>query len=280
LHLHPDAEPDGRNVGDNMKRSRDIVDSRRKKIIAILQKTGDIRVMDIASHLKVSEITVRRDLQYLEDMKVIDRYYGGARVRQETQKERRSEIALKRDQIARLAASLVEDKDTIFINTSSTALEMIKYIDAKDVTVITNNANAILEQKSHSVKVILTGGELYNIKGTLVGEFAKNNLLRVNAKKAFLGCAGLSLENGMTTEILNEVDLNQAMLQHVTGRAFIMCDHTKLGKSSSFISCGMDMIREVITDDRADKEYVKALRERGVHVSLAGEEVTQGGDER
>lgn len=261
-----------------MKRSRDIVDTRRRQILQILKKTGDIRVMDIASHLKVSEITVRRDLQYLEDKKIIERYYGGARVRQEPQKNRRNEIAVCRDHIARFAASLVEDKDTIFVNTSSTALGMIKYITARDVTVITNNANAILEQKSHSVKVILTGGELYNIKGTLVGEFAKNNLLRVNAKKAFLGCAGLSLEAGMTTEILNEVDLNQAMLSHVTGRAYLMCDHTKIGKNSSFTSCGIDTITDIITDDRAPAEEVEALRERGIRVNLVSAAEVQGGD--
>lgn len=251
-----------------MKRSRDIVDTRRKKILAILQKTGDVRVMDIANHLKVSEITVRRDLQYLEDQKIIERYYGGARVRQEPQKVKRNEITVCRDNIARFAASLVEDKDTIFINTSSTALGMIKYITARDVTVITNNANAILEQKSHSVKVILTGGELYNIKGTLVGEFAKNNLLRVNAKKAFLGCAGLSLETGMTTEILNEVDLNQAMLQRVTGTAYIMCDHTKFEKNSSFTSCGIESLTNIITDAKAPLEDLQALREKGIHVDL------------
>lgn len=251
-----------------MKRSRDIVDTRRKKILAILKKTGDVRVMDIAEHLKVSEITVRRDLQYLEDQKVIERYYGGARVRQEQPKSRRSEITICRDNIARFAASLVEDKDTIFVNTSSTALGMIKYITARDVTVITNNANAILEQKSHSVKVILTGGELYNIKGTLVGEFAKNNLLRVNAKKAFLGCAGLSLETGMTTEILNEVDLNRAMLERVTGTAYIVCDHTKFEKNSSFTSCGIESLTNIITDERAPMEDILAFRERGIRVDL------------
>ncbi len=249
-----------------MKKSRDIVDYRRKKILEILKKTGDIRVLDISEHLKVSEVTVRRDLQYLEDQKIIERYYGGARVRPQTPKVHRDEASVCRDNIARFAASLVEDNDIIFINTSATALKMLKYITAKDITVITNNGNALFQQKSHTVKVILTGGELYNIKGTLVGEFAKSNLLRVSAKKAFIGCAGLSVENGMTTEILNEVDLNQAMLERVTGKAYILADHTKLGKSSSFVSCDIHSITDIITDDKAPADFVEQAEEMGIHI--------------
>ncbi len=249
-----------------MKQSRDIVEYRRKKILEILKKTGDIRVLDIAEHLKVSEVTVRRDLQYLEDQKIIERYYGGARVRVDTPKTHRNEVQICRENIARFAAALVEDNDTIFINTSATALEMLRYITAKDITVITNNGNAMFHQKPHSVKVILTGGELYNIKGTLVGEFAKNNLLRVSAKKAFIGCSGLSIENGMTTEILNEVDLNQAMLERVTEKAYILADHTKLGKNSSFVSCDIHAVTDIITDERAPSDFTDRIKELGINI--------------
>ncbi len=259
-----------------MKNSRDIVDYRRKKILEILKKTGDIRVLDIAEHLKVSEVTVRRDLQYLEDQKIIERYYGGARVREETPKKQKDVVAICRDNIARFAASLVEDNDTIFINTSRTAIDMLKYITAKDITVITNNGNALFQKKSHTVKVILTGGELYNIKGTLVGEFAKNNLLRVSAKKAFIGCAGLSIENGMTTEILNEVDLNQAMLERVTGKAYILADHTKLNKNSSFVSCDITAISDIITDKKAPRDFVEQAKELGMDIyEVPSDEVVQ-----
>lgn len=238
----------------------------------IIRKTGDVRVPDVAEHLKVSEVTVRRDLQYLEDHKAIDRYYGGARIRETREKSRREDILVCRENIARYAAGLVEDGDTIFINTSSNALLMMKYISAKDVTVITNNGNAIVSPKSHTVKVMLTGGELYNIKGTLVGEFALANINKVAARKAFLGCAGFSLENGMTTEIQNEVALNQAMLQRVTDSAYILADHNKFGKNKSFVSCGIEMIKNLITDDETDLTMVRQLRERGINVRRVSHE--------
>lgn len=255
-----------------MKRSKDVVNARRRELLEIIRKTGDVRVPDIAEHLGVSEVTVRRDLQYLEDHKSIDRYYGGARVREEREKVRRDDVVVCRENIARYAAGLVEDGDTIFINTSSNALMIMKYITAKDVTVITNNGNAITSPKSHTVKVMLTGGELYNIKGTLVGEFAIANINKVAARKAFLGCAGFSLENGMTTEIQNEVALNQAMIQRVTDRAYILADHRKFGKNKSFVSCGIDMIKNLITDDETDTDMVRRLRELGINVTRVSHE--------
>lgn len=249
-----------------MKKSRNVVNARRSELLRIIEKTGDVRVMDIAQHLKVSEVTVRRDLQILEDKKVIERYYGGARVRRPSEKTRRDGTAVCRENIARYAASLIEEGDTIFVNTSSTALLMLRYVTAKDVTVITNNGNAILSPKPHGVKVILTGGELYNIKGTLVGEFALANINKVMAKKAFIGCSGLSLENGMTTDVLNEVEINKAMLQRVTKCAYIIADHSKIGRNSSFVSCELDMITHVITDELADGAVLQDLTDRGVEV--------------
>ncbi len=234
----------------------------------ILHKTGDIHVPEVAAHLKVSEITIRRDLQYLEDSGLIERYYGGARFHRE-QRVEKDEIALCRKALAMYAASLISDGDTVFINTSGTVLRMLEYIKAKDVTVITNNANAIAIPKSHTVTVMLTGGELYNLKGTLVGEFAYNNINKVTAKKSFIGCSGLSVENGMTTEILNEVVLNRAMMTRTIGESYIIADHTKIGNNSSFVSCELDNIHNVITDSRADASQVEAMRVRGINVELA-----------
>lgn len=258
-----------------MKNSRDIVETRRAKLLAIIEKTGDIRVPDIAEHLRVSEITVRRDLQVLEDQNIIERYYGGARIRPKKQKKVMSDLMICRENIAREAASLVHDGDTIFINTSSTAIGMLKYISARDVTVITNNGNAILAQKPYGVRVLLTGGELYNVKGTLVGEFAKNNLMRVTAQSAFIGCAAFSLENGMMSCILNEVDLNHTMVTRTAGSVYLLADHTKLGKNSSFTSCSISEISHLITDDRAPSDFLEQIRERGVEVTVVNSTQSQ-----
>lgn len=139
-----------------MKRSRALVDNRRKKLLEALKSNGSVKVGDLAEEFQVSPLTIRRDLQYLEDHKKLERFYGGATVSGEDDEivTQEDEIKMYRKKIAQYAASLVEDGDTIFINTSSTALQMIKYIRDKRVTVITNNGKAIFMEHSSKVSVI------------------------------------------------------------------------------------------------------------------------------
>lgn len=251
-----------------MKRSRALVDERRNRVLEVLKENGQIKVADLAEEFNVSPLTIRRDLQYLEDNKKIERFYGGASIIENNPEtlDEVDELTLYRQLIAKCAASLVEDGDTIFINTSSTALKLIQYLGDKRVTVITNNGKAINVKRSPNVSIILTGGELRDVKEAMVGEFALNNLERVSAKKSFLGCSGLSVDSGMTTEILNEVNINQAMTRRVTGPTYILADHTKLGKDSSFVSYKINRIKNIITDEKADVNIVNTFKGMGINV--------------
>lgn len=251
-----------------MKRSRALVENRRNKVLMALKNNGFVKVGELAEELQVSPLTIRRDLQYLEDHKKLERFYGGATVtdRDPEFATEQDEVKLYRKRIAQYAASLVEDGDTIFINTSATALQMIKYIKDKRVTVITNNGKAIYMEHSSKISVILSGGELREIKEAMVGEFATNNISKVTAKKSFIGCTGLSVETGMTTEILSEVNINQLMLQRVTGTSYILADHTKIGRNSSFVSCPTAEILNIITDEKAPAEVLDGFRENEINV--------------
>lgn len=247
-----------------MKRERAYVDGRRNQIVEILQDHPKIKPDQLAQLLDVSVVTIRRDLQYLEENKLVTRFYGGAKIRKNYAQE--DKISACRNLIARYAAELVEDGDTIFINTSMNALEMIKYIQKENVIVITNNGKAINHKKGDGVSVILTGGELRYPKEGMVGDFAVRNLQNIYAKKTFVGCSGISAQTGMTTEIANEVNINQLMIEHATQEVYIMADHTKIGRSSSFISCGIQMVRHLITDELAPEEELAAMREQGVQI--------------
>ena len=158
-----------------MKRERAYVEGRRQQVLDMLQRNPQIRVDELAERLGVSVVTIRRDLQFLEEKKQITRFYGGARVSKEADGYM-DDVTIYRDLIARYAATLVEDGDTIFINTSRNALNIIKYIKSRHVTVITNNGKAISQEKADGVDIILTGGEVRHPKEELVGDFATRNL--------------------------------------------------------------------------------------------------------
>ena len=248
-----------------MKRERAYVEGRRHQVLDMLQRNPQIRIDELARRLGVSVVTIRRDLQYLEEKKQITRFYGGAAVSKEAAGYV-DDVKIYRELIAKYAATLVEDGDTIFINTSSNALDVIKYIKGRHVTVITNNARAISQEKADCVDLILRGGEVRHPKEALVGDFATRNLQNIFAKKAFMGCAGISAAMGMSTEIANEVNVNQLMIGHTTQAVYLLADHTKIGQNSSFTSSGIETIKHLITDEMASAEELEQMREQGVDV--------------
>ena len=107
--------------------------------------------------------------------------------------------------ISRKAAQFVEAGDTIFINTSRTALHVLRFIDAPNVTVITNNVLATSIPHRSDMTLILTGGEVRYPKYAMVGDVAQRTIQSIRANKAFLGCSGLSVDKGMTTEEIDQI---------------------------------------------------------------------------
>ena len=258
-----------------MKRHKKLVEERRNQVLFKLSVTPEIKVEELAERLKVSPLTIRRDLQYWEDKDRITRHYGGARLVETFQQSCNvSDIKeLRKNAIAKKAAEFVDDGDTIFINTSTTALMILKYIKHKRVNVITNNANAIFVQKDNLINVLLTGGELREPKESMVGEFAYNNLSRVSANKAFIGCSGISASVGMTTAVLAEVAINEVMLRQCTGTRFVLGEGAKIGHNHSFVSSAISKIDYIITDQSAPEDAVIALKEKGVKVVIVNVDV-------
>lgn len=248
-----------------MKRERCYVENRRNQILEIMKENPKVRVDDLAAKFKVSLITIRRDLQYLEDKKLLVRFYGGASYANQKEVEE-NELKMYRKLIAKYASSLVEDGDSLFINTSSNALQILTYIDRKNVTAITNNGNAINVDYKDGVSIILTGGELRHPKETMVGDFAIKSIQAVFPKKAFIGCSGISPVSGVTTENASEVKINELMIKNATKDVYILADHTKIGKNSSFTSASIRDIGHLITDEKAPKEVIDKIREMGVKI--------------
>ncbi len=251
-----------------MKNNRTFIENRRKKIIEALEQHGSIKVEKLSAELHASPLTIRRDLDYLEQLGLVERFYGGASLRKNPtgQSLGDSDNTMHKHAIAQRAAQFVNDGDTIFINSSSTALLMLKYITAKMVTIITNNGNAVFNHVHDNITIVLTGGELRAPKEAMVGEFALNNLNRVTAVKSFLGCSGLTSEEGFTTAAMHEVAINQLMLSRVTGERYILADYTKIGKKHNFISGSPDQISCIITNTESDKTVMDSLAAQGIKV--------------
>ncbi len=249
-----------------MKQGKKIVDGRRDKLLHLLELYGTLTVDFLSKELKSSPLTIRRDLDTLGEQGLVDRFYGGASLRREyAANPFSSTLTLHKHAIARAAAALVEDGDTVFLNISSTALLILQYITARQVTVITNNAKAVFYRFGSNVTVVLTGGELSTPKEAMVGDFALSNLSKVTASKCFIGCAALTEEEIMTA-ILQEATINTAMLEHTIGAKYVVADHTKIGRRQSFRTAETSQFTGIITDTETPRYYVDAFRSQGLEV--------------
>ncbi len=251
-----------------LKSSRSVIETRRQKILNYLEKHGSVSVDFLAKEFNISNLTIRRDLEQLSAQGLVERYFGGAYFSEKNPNIENTAATslLQKHAIAKRAADFVSDGDTIFINTSSTSLLMLKYITAKLVTVITNNGKAIFCDTMENILIVLTGGELRSPKEAMVGEFAINTIMNVTANKCFLGCSGLSSAQGMTTAVLPESAINRLMLTRVTGKRFVLADRSKIGLVGNFVSGTLGDIDTLITDDAADENELKRIEQNNVEI--------------
>jgi len=257
-----------------MKNSKSVVFKRQQAILKELKENQSIDVETLSTILKVSPTTIRRDLQIFEKQGLITRFHGGAQLIEGTLQEddgtqaQFSRIKIDSDQkhaIASYAASLVDEGDTIFINSSSTTLLLLDYIRDKRVVVVTNNGNVLVYPKDPLVEIILTGGEVYKRKQSMVGEFALNTLSKISANKAFIGVGGISADSGITTPILPETAINEMMMKRCS-TCYVLASTNKIGKSHNFLSGSIADVDTLITCQGGNQLELDKMRNIGVKV--------------
>ena len=258
-----------------MKKTQSIVSKRRAKILDYISTNESINTNELAEKLNISPLTLRRDLQSLDDEGLIVRYYGGAKLATDIDIDSKSDseentIDLiynhKKHIIAKYAADLIDDGDTIFINSSSTALLILQYLDNKRVYVVTNNGKALQSHIGPNIELVLTGGQVYERKQSLVGEFATYILSKITADKCFLGVSGIAADSGISTSVLQETLINHEMINRCSGPVYILAHSSKVGKHTNFSSGDINEISHLITDSNIKESDIKDLEEKGVVV--------------
>jgi len=256
-----------------MKRDYESVERRRSQILKLIREQDSVKVEDLAEIFQMSTMSVRRDLQYLEDRNLITRFYGGAMANAAFQcKTAEEELALYRKLLGRYAATKVAAGDTIFINGSSCALGLLDYLNVPNVHVITNNGFAVTKKCPKGVTITLTGGELR--EHIMVGDSVMRRLLNETADKTFIGCAGVTSDGAFTYNIPMEIGINEAMISRTTKELYILADHTKLQNAellrAQYGSCTYERQVTLITDEKADPRTVESLRKKGMEVFQVG----------
>jgi len=248
-------------------------EKRQERIIELIQRDGHVKVSELSETLRVSEITIRRDLIILEKKNLIERTFGGAvstsRLNKEQIYSNRSNLELEnKDSIARIAASLIEESDTVFINGGSTTNHIFRYINNKNAKIVTTNAGCIGQIKSTEIELVLAGGHYRYQSNSFVGGFTTGILNQVNANKAILGVDGLSLRYGLTTPKHQAAETSRLMIDRTIGEIIVVTDHRKIGLVSDYVTAPITRINTLISDYQLDKEFMQEMIDLGIKVIL------------
>lgn len=259
-----------------MKRDRNSIAKRRQSFLLYIQEHQNADVTALAEKFQVSPITVRRDIKYFEEKGLMKHYFGGVQILPQAPSEEpyfetaeQDTLISYKQRLAQKACEMIEDGDTIFINSSSTAMLIFQYLANKSVTIITNNGRSLLMQRDPMVELVLTGGEVYGKKRSLVGEFALNALNKVTATKCIIGASGISVDGGVTSSVIQETAINQTMLRRCSGPKIVVVDGAKIGLQHNFFSSPISSITHIITNSRAEPSELERLKEQGIQIILA-----------
>ncbi|WP_100065317.1 DeoR/GlpR family DNA-binding transcription regulator [Miniphocaeibacter massiliensis] len=211
-----------------------LYEKRKKLILEILEEKNSVTTIELVEKLKVSEATIRRDLSNLEKEGNIYRVHGGAVLKdielEEENIEEKSVLNIhEKRKIAKKAASLVKDKEFIYLDAGTTTYEMIPFLKDKDITVVTNGLTHIEELLKYKIESYLIGGRVKSTTRALVGSIALNNLKVVNFSRAFIGVNGIDIKFGYTTPDIEEAVLKSKAIENSI-KAYILADYSKFGK--------------------------------------------------
>jgi DeoR family transcriptional regulator, fructose operon transcriptional repressor len=256
-------------------------EERKQKIADYVQEHERASVGELAQYFQVSESTVRRDLKDLEEAKQLRRTHGGAVAVQNDNteppfNEKEDRLRNQKEWIAKAAASIVEEGDTLFLDAGSTTYYLAKELRAfKKLTVVTNSIMAAQELAgSPHIDLLLTGGSLRYETLAMVGPVAEKTMDMVRVDKVFLAINGLDSENGLTTPSMVEAEMKRRMIR--AGKQIILlADHSKYGKVSFARVAALKEIDILITDADIPALGAAALEEAGIQLMIA----QPGGDE-
>jgi len=248
---------------------------RQKQILALLTRQRRLSVTEIVAQFAISEATARRDLETLASQGKAERVHGGVIAVEQAPPElpileRESEQADEKTRIGLSAANLVADKETVFLGSGTTVLEVARNLrNRKNLTVITNSLpvlNALAG--AEGLTVICLGGMLRNSEMSFIGHITEQALSEVRADKVILGTRGLSLEHGLTNDYLQETLTDRAILK-IGREVILVADHTKVNRVATALLAPLDSMQTFVTDSKVDKKFIVALKKQGIQVIVA-----------
>ncbi len=247
---------------------------RRSIILRKLDEHFEVNVSELSKLFGVSEVTIRNDLGSLEEKNLLVRARGGAIKASEINRdsklsEKTSKNLKEKKAIAQIAATLISEGDTVFIDSGSTTEEVAKLLaNYKFLTIVTNAINIMsLFTDNPNITVIVPGGILRHTSCSLVGMTSEQNLNEFYCDKLILGVDAIDI-NGIYTPNIEEANLNRAMIK-ISKEIILVTDSSKFNKRSMSKIGEVTSNLSMITDSNIPANLLKIFQEKGVTIHIA-----------
>ena len=244
---------------------------RRKIILEVLAEDGSVNVSGLAKRLGVTVVTARADLAALEEEGLLMRTHGGAVPAQHPKLMERMQAGKGlKGAIAKAAASMIKDGDTVIISAGTTTALIAKYLLGKrDVHIVTNNTLLLTYARMNpQLRVTLVGGEFLPEEEGVMGPMALAALDQFHVSKAFIGIDGASVKQGFTAHFVESADLVRKMAEQVD-QVVVLSNSGKFGKPGFARILPFDGIDALVTDNELTKEFEEKLSTAGVRIVKA-----------
>ena len=249
-------------------------EQRRDRLLEVVRSRGFASLPDLATELEVSESTVRRDLDQLEETGATRRTHGGVFYSGPSPKlphfdQRQESHWEKKRRIATVAAGLIEDGDTVLLDGGSTTYQLAQRLTGRTIQVVTNSLPVATTFTSRDVAdLVIIGGYVHSRTGVTLGPYANQMLADLNVRRAVLSVAGIN-ERGCYNSNLLLVETERAMME-AADEVIVVADSTKFGRSSLAHLCELKEIDILVVDNEITEDWRSKVIAAGVDLKIAG----------
>lgn len=247
---------------------------RQDELARLLDERGTMRTVELAEFFRVTDETIRRDLQVLSDAGRVMRIHGGAcslSGRPQLHSfDQRSEVEVERKRaIARAALPLIEPGLNYAFDSSTTALALVSILPDLPYLVV-SNAHPVFERLAdkENVELISTGGRYHAKTRTFVGINSVQSLTRHRIDMAIISCVGFSLSKGASEGFEEQALYKEFLVQHAE-RVILLVDSSKFDRQSDYFFGRVKEIDHVVTDEAIDDAAAERIRQSGVELTIA-----------
>lgn len=249
---------------------------RSKRIDEILEYINEHKTVsldNLCEVFNVSKNTIRRDLDFLSEKSLIKKVYGGVTLVQNntmiSYEDRDIKNSSTKLSLAKIAASFIDDGDTIFLDSGTTVVNIIDFLaDKKDITIFTTNLTAIIKAIPYNnLKIVTLSGILNRETNSFAGVNCTEVLRNYNLKKCFMGCTGISLENGLTNSSYSEYEIKKIAIEKSNYR-FLLTDSTKFDNVALMTFANIKDLNYVITDKMPSNKFIDYFKDNDIKLIL------------